>query len=450
MAYAVKLTQQPEGNPSETLHEERLLPLSIGDSIVIGRASAHTTADMKQAKDNARFAISMLSKAHGVFSAKQDGVYFMDTDSKHGSSISGKQCEPQVKYLLKTGDLLQLCSKTSMPLNLEVTVGLEADSADTSSGFVAGGEEDEEESMFSSDDKYIGKGEEEAEAVEVVDELQDLVEQLDENEEDDEDDDDDDDDEDDEDDEDEEQELEFDESGDGDLSVERRLLLEDLESPIDELRERYQIPEDSVVYYIPPEDGDSDELLGTDESQAEDDELVADVSLPLYLPDEYVVVDDDDNSDDDLELSEGEVSALKNDLQISLNQLQDEYGDVYHGNTVYYIPPGAFIGDEDESDFDSDQQPEDEEEDEEDEPSITTIEYETAAGQKRKRFIIDRAEASDSEDTAEEERAATRQRTEPPAPGLARRALNFAGGVATGIALGGVGMFAGLVYLADS
>lgn len=443
MAYVVKLTQQSETSAPDNAHDERLLSLSLGDSIVIGRASAHSTGDMKQAKDNAKYAISMLSKAHGLLSAKQDGVYFTDTDSKHGSSISGKRCEPQVKYLLKDGDLLQLCNKTSMPLKLEVTITSDSGSADTSSGSLVEGDE-EEESMFSSDDKYIGKGEEEADAVEVVDELQDLVGQLDEDEEEEEEDDDDDDD-------------ESDFLDEADWSLERRQLLEDLEKPVEEIREIYQIPEDTVVYYIPPE-GESDESHDLEDNEDDEKEFVADISLPLYLPDEYVVAGDDDESDSDLELAEGEVSALKKDLQLSIDHLRNEYGNIYDENTVYYIPPDAYISGVDDSDFDSEIQSGDEgeggvddEEDSQYEPkSLTTIEYETAAGQKRKRYIIDAAEDSDFEDTSEDERTTTRQRTEPPGPGLARRALNFAGGVATGIALGGVGMFAGLVYLADS
>lgn len=74
-----------------------------------GNPFAHLVSIGRSASNDITIAVESVSKVHGYLVREDDGVWrFTDHGSTNGSKLNGKKLEPNQKYTLEDGDILQL------------------------------------------------------------------------------------------------------------------------------------------------------------------------------------------------------------------------------------------------------------------------------------------------------------------------------------------------------
>lgn len=74
-----------------------------------GNPFAHLVSIGRSASNDVTIAVESVSKVHGYLVREEDGLWrFTDHGSTNGSKINGQKLEPNQKYSLEDGDVLQL------------------------------------------------------------------------------------------------------------------------------------------------------------------------------------------------------------------------------------------------------------------------------------------------------------------------------------------------------
>lgn len=74
-----------------------------------GNPFAHLVSIGRSASNDVTIAVESVSKVHGYLVREDDGLWrFTDHGSTNGSKLNGKKLEPNQKYTLEDGDILQL------------------------------------------------------------------------------------------------------------------------------------------------------------------------------------------------------------------------------------------------------------------------------------------------------------------------------------------------------